>query len=494
MSLRQQAIQGVFWTAVQNWGSSLLGVVVMLILARLLGPELYGLVAYAAAYIGFLSIFQRLGTVQALIQRERLEPDHISSAFWLSAASGLLLTLTMIALSSVIATLAKNPPLTPILQWLSLTLLIDALGTTPQACLRRDMAFRTLAVRSIVSAAVGGAVGVVMALWGYGVWALVAQRIIASLASTITLWTAGRWRPGWRLSLRHFRDLFGFGMYTMGGETFAGVNRHIGPFLIGIFLGAQAVAWFDIGSKLLNMMTNLFTGTVSAVALPTFSRLQENVAQMRSAFVSALRMTTLLAVPASIGAAVVSREFVVGILSKEEWLPAIPIMRVLSLAAMLQAVTFFNGPLILACGKASKVFNLALISTMLMVLMYLVTVPFGIFAVAVGFVVRILVYAPIPGVTACRLIGLPLREYLRPFLSPLGGSLGMAAVVWGLKLLLGPAFPPLATLLIVVPAGALVYAFLIHLIDPARWQQTFGLVRAGMERKNPVAVEDVRPA
>jgi len=484
MSLRQQAIQGVFWTAIQNWGHNLLVVIVTLILARLLGPQLYGLVAYAATYTAFLTIFQRLGTVQSLVQRENLEPEHISTAFWLSAASGLLLTVCLIAASPLISLTVHKPDLTPVLQWLSVTLLIDSLGTTPQAVFRRRMAFRALAVRALAAAVAGGVVGIVMALTGCGVWSLVGQRVVSSAAGTLTLWTAGRWRPGWALSRRHFRDLFGFGVFAMGTETLATLGRHIGPFLIGTFLGDKAVGYFDLGSKLLNTMTQLFTGTVSAVALPTFSRLQQNAAQLRSAFVSAMRITSLLAFPASIGAAALSREFILGLMD-EKWIPAIPIMQIMSLAGVILGLTYFNAPLMMACGKASMAFNLTLLGTLFTVVVFLLTVPWGIVVVAAGFVIRIYLFAPFPGVMACRLVNLPFGDYLRQHVTPVIASLIMFLALWCLKMALSRYVPPMAMLILGVILGVSVYGGALLVIDRARLRQIIDYIRTGTRRQAP---------
>jgi PST family polysaccharide transporter len=276
-------------------------------------------------------------------------------------------------------------------------------------------------------------------------------------------------------------------MYVMGGETLGAINRYIGPWLIGSFLGNQALAWFDIGMKLLNMMTNLFTGIVFAVALPTFARLQHNIPQLRSAFLAAVRMTSLLAFPASIGASVLSYEFIVSVLSKEEWLPAVPLMQILSLAAMFQALTHFNAPIMMACGKASKAFKYSLLATALNVAGFAISLPFGIVAVAAVFVLRIAFLTPLIGASSCHLIGLSLREYLGQLASPLIASLLMAGAVIAVKHLLTPHLGPIALLAILVPFGAVAYAVVYMFLDKNRLLQSFAYVQAGLRTtKDPI--------
>lgn len=479
MSLREKAVKGVAWSAVQNWGSNLITTAVLLILANLLEVETFGLVAFASVFTAFLHIFQRQGFAQALIQRADLEPGHLSTAFWTSAVSGLLLTIGLVAASGLVSQCVDKPELTPVLQWLSLTLLIDALGNTPQAILRRNLAFKSLAMRSLVASLAGGVVGVGMALHGFGIWSLVGQRLTASLAGTITLWIACDWRPCLAVSFRHFRDLFGFGVYAMGNETVAFFNRQMPDLLIGTFLGMTALGYYTVGYRLLLIMTQMFTQTVSAVALPTFSRLQHDHAQMRQALLTATRMTSLAAFPAFMGMAVLAPELVLGLIG-DKWDRSVPIMQILAFIGIVHSVTFFNGPAIIACGKPSWAFALALSNAMVNVTVFVVAVHWGIIVVAAAFVIRGYAYAPFPLLTVRKLIGLNVTRYVRQLVAPVIGTVVMVLVVWATKHALETSLNTRELLGVSILAGVFVYILTMRLIAPGHLRQAMDYIRLAL--------------
>jgi PST family polysaccharide transporter len=475
MSLRDKAIKGVFWSAVQNWGQNLINLVVFFVLANILGPGLIGRVAYAMVFVAVLAIFQRQGIAQAVVQRKEVERGHLDTVFWTSVAAGLVLAGGLALLAHPIALALDKTWLAPVLQALSLILFVDSLATTPQAILRRDMAFKSLAVRWLVSSVAGGAVGITMALCGFGIWSLVGQRLTASLAGTVALWLASRWRPSVEVSMRHLRDMLGFGVFIMGNETLATVNRQIGPLLIGTFLGDVALGFYQMGYQLLQAMTQLFTRTVSAVALPTFSRLQDDYAQMRNALITATRMTSLLAFPAFLGAAVIAPEFIG--LFREAWAPSIRIMQILALLGVVQSVTFFNGPVIMACGKPSWAFLLALSNTLANVLVFTIAVHWGIVVVAAAFAVRGYLYAPFPLLAVRRLISLDILAYVRQYVAPTLGSLVMVVGVWSVKRALGTALNEAGLLAVSLATGVIVYGACLRILAPGRMRQALELIR-----------------
>jgi PST family polysaccharide transporter len=480
MRLRDRAIKGVFWSGIDNWSSNLITSVVLLILANLLEVEDFGLVAYATVFIAFLRIFQRQGFAQAIVQRADLQPEHLNTAFWTNVVIGLATAAATYGGSDLIAEWVQKPLLSGILKGLSITLVVGSLGNTPMAILRRNLAFKSLAVRSLASNIAGGIVGITMAVHGFGVWSLVGQRLTASVAETVALWFACRWRPGIRISRKHFGDLFGFGVYMMGNETVFFFNRRSADLLIGTLLGDRALGYYTMGHRLLTIMTQLFTTTFAGVALPTFSRLQHNRAKMQEALLMATGMTSLLAFPAFLGMAVLAREMVIGLLGPE-WLASIPIMQILAFWGILQALTFFNGRVIMACGKASWSFALSLANGIASVVAVVIAVRWGIVVVAAAFVIRAYLHAPFPLWMVRKLTGLSIRSYFSQFAAPLAASLAMVAVVWIFKTSLPSLLPTLWLLAGSVLIGVVVYTLTIHLLAPGRLKDALAYVRLALQ-------------
>jgi PST family polysaccharide transporter len=483
-SLRQKAIKGVLWSAVQHWGSNLISTVVFLILANLLNVETFGILALATVFTAFLAMIQRQGFGPAIVQRADLRAGHLDTAFWTGAFGGWLLGAAVFATAGLIAGVWGQPRLGPVLQWLSITVFVDALGATPQALLRRELAFKKLAARSLTAALAGGVVGVAMALAGFGLWSLVGQRLASSVAGTIAVWTACRWRPGGVVGARYFKDLFGFGMFAMGNDAVAFFNRRVPDLFIGTFLGAEALGFYTAGYRLVMAMTQLFMRTVSGVALPTFSRLQHDYAQMRQAILTAARMTSLLAVPAFLGAVALAPELVVGLMG-EKWIESIRIMQILALIGLVRSISFFNRAVIIACGKPSWVFSLTCVNALANIVVFSVAVRWGIVVVAAAYVIRAYAYAPFPLYVIHKLIGLDIFRYLRQSVVPLIASLVMILVVWMAKRLLADTLDLHARLAVSVLTCVVVYTLALRLIVPGRLKQAGEYVRLAFAPEKP---------
>lgn len=480
-SLRDQAIRGVFWSAVQNWGSAALGTLVFVILLRLLDAEQFGLLALAAVVVNFMEIFLRQGFGQAIVQRQDLEPGHLHTAFWINMVAAVILTLVAVVGADLAAAAFHEPGLAPVIRWLSLALPIGALNATPQAILQRDLAFKSLAIRSLVGVAAGGIVGIAMALGGYGVWSLVGQQLTAAAIGTIVLWTATGFRPGLTVSARHFRDLLRFGAHVVGAELLAFLNQRLDRVLIGLFVGMQAVGYYDVAQRLLLVMTQVLTQTVSTVALSALSKLQENREQMRSAFCTASRMTAAIAFPAFLGMAALSPEMVT-VLFGPKWTPSIPIMQILVFIGILQSVTFFDGVVILACGKPAWRLAILLVNSLMNVAALSIAARWGVVAVAAAFVIRGYVLWPLPALAVRNLIHLDTRGYLDRFAAPTAASVTMVIVVLAVRRLLGPVTTTPIVLAAGIVAGVATYALVIHLLAPGLARQMRDFATAAVAR------------
>ncbi len=484
MSLRHKAIKGVLWSGVQNWGANLITMTVIVILARSLDKTAFGLVAYSTIIIELLGIVQRQGFAQALIQRADLEPAHLDTAFWTSAIVGMLLSVVLWFGADSVASWLDQPQLRLILRWLSIVVLVDALGTTQLAILRRDLAFKSLAGRSLAATGIGGIVGVSMATAGCGVWSLVGQQIAATVTGTAALWLAVSWRPRFNVSIKHFKDMFSFGVYEMGREVVMFFNRRADDFLIGLFLGMAPLGVYRIGRQLLATMHRLFTQTVSAVALPTFSRLQHDHAQMRQALLTAAGMTSLLAFPAFLGVSILAPELVSGLFG-DKWAACVPIVEILSIGGLVHTIVFFNHPVIVACGKPSWVLMATLCNALLGAVLFTVATHWGIVAVAAARALRNYIYAPVPLILVRKLINLDIRAYLRGLLAPLVSSIVMVTAVWMLKSTLSATMNVYAVIGISVATGFIVFLLSMRWLSPKQLEQLQEYARIAVGRGNP---------
>lgn len=475
MSIKAKAVRGAFWSAIQGWGSQIGSLIVFLVLTRLLAPEDFGLVALANVFMAFMQIFLDGGFAQALIQRQELEKEHLDTAFWTNLCIGILLSAIGIAAASSVAEFFSEPKLTPVLQGFSILFTITSFRGVQQAFLERQFAYKAIAARSLIGTFIGGLVGIVVALKGFGVWSLVIQQLIAELVGTIVLWGVSEWRPQWQFSTKHFQHLFGFGINVLAFNFLGFINNRADDLLIGYFLGSVALGYYAIAYRVLTIMTQLLVNSTSQVALPAFSRLQTEPDRFRNAFYRVTQMTSAIAFPIFLGIFTVAPE-IVKVLFGEQWLPSVPVLQVLAFVGLLRSVTYFKGSVFMALGKPSWKLWLGLLSAGLNLIGFFIAVRWGIVAVAWAYLARACIVFPISQQAISRLIHIPLLGYLRQFVTPLLSSLAMVVAILGIKQIFGSFFNSLILLSISAIVGAIVYGLSIYCFDRIFWQKLKELV------------------
>lgn len=476
MSIREKAVKGVVWSAIQNWGSQAGSLVIFMLLARLLPPEAFGLVAFANVFLAFMQIFLNQGFAQVVIQRQELEPEHIDTAFWTNIAIGICLTVICFSTAGIVANLWQKPELTSILQGFSLLFLISSLSNIQQAILERNLHFKAIAIRSLAGTFIGGIVGVILALYNFSIWSLIGQQLVQELIGTIVLWNRSDWRPGFKFSLKHFQELFSFGVNILGFNFLTFINTRADDFLIGYFLGATALGYYVIAYRILGVMTQLLISTTNQVALPVFSQLQTQAEEFRKVFFTATQLSTLIAFPAFLGVATLAPELIVLLFGKQ-WVPSIPVMQVLSFAGLFKCINFFKNSVFIALGKPSWSLYFGLLNALLNLIGFVVAVPWGIVAVALAYVIRGYLVFPISQWAVSKLIKIPLLVYLGHFIVPLFSSLIMVVSILAAKHIFSNSLNLHLLLAIYIFISIIVYGLTIRIFSPKLFRKLLSFIR-----------------
>jgi PST family polysaccharide transporter len=333
-----------------NSGRRLMGTAFTFALAALLGPHAFGVVAIAIVYVAFVRMLLEQGFATAIIQREDLQPEHLDSAFWLNLVWCLVLAGASAASAGLVARAYDTPDLGPVIAVLSLVLVFEGLQIAQQALMERQLDFKRLAIRENASVFLGGATGIPLALAGAGVWALVAQQVVASFVMLVLIWGMSSWRPRLRFSVRHARDLLGFSGSVFAANLGGFVNRRADALLLGVFFGPAAVGIYRIADRVVDVVVDVTMRPVAAVSLPVLSRLQEDPAQLRAMVTRLLRTTMIATVPALLVVVACSEE-IVAVLG-DEWLKAGGALKLLCLVGIGKAIGFFAGPVLFAASRA----------------------------------------------------------------------------------------------------------------------------------------------
>jgi O-antigen/teichoic acid export membrane protein len=470
MSLKQKAIKGVLWSAIQSWGSQAIAFIVFSLLARLLEPKTFGLIAMAGVFLAFIEVFLDQGFSNAIVQRQELEPEHLNTAFWTNLGIGMFMTVLSVATADLIATLFHQPELGSVIRWLSLSFIIRSLSAVQEAILTRNLAFKTLAIRSLIAVIASGVFGVAMALMGFGIWSLVGQKLINSLVQIVVLWWASDWRPKLNFSKKHFQDLFAFGINVIGINVLIFFNRRADDLLIGYFLGPVALGYYTIAYRILLVMIQLLGSVVGQVALPVFAKTQSEPQQMRKAFYQSTHIVSLIAVPVFLGTASLSPELI-QICFGEQWLASIPVMQILCFVGIVNSVVSLTGSVIQACGKPSWSFLLGLINTPANLIGFAIGLKWGIIGVATAFSIRGYLFIPFPLLCVRKLIDIKLATYFLQYKNAIIASGLMIGVILASKYFLINLVEIHFYLAICIFMGWLSYTIAIVFLEPQLTQQ-----------------------
>ena len=487
MNLRRQAARGVFWTAAGNWGYQLATLVVFSILANLLTPKAFGLVALASVFVAAMKLIQEQGMADALVQRQDLEPEHLDTAFWISVGLSVALALVLTLGSSLLAGIVNEPDVAPILAWLSLSLILSGFSSVQRAILTRELRFASLTVRTLSSVVAGGVVGVTAAFAGFGVWALVAQLITLELVGVIALWTASDWRPSFRFSRSHFRELFVFGSSVLGFRLLRFADRRVDNLMVGSLIGATALGFYVIAYRLLNLIINVTTSVIGSVAFPVFSRIQGEPEQVRKAYYKAVRQISVVSFPAFIGILVVAPQ-VTRLVFGSQWDASVPVMQVLAIAGLAQSVLFVNGVVLKSLGRPGWRLVIMAVSVAFLVAAFAVAVQWGIVAVAWALVVVTYGMAPVWLAATNRLVGLAVRPYLGQVGPPFIASMMMAGLLVGLELVVD-GWPLLWQVVMLIGTGIATYSLILWLVARPMAKETLSLVRLSIPKRGPTGSE-----
>ena len=301
MANRKSFLNALKWAYAGNWGDRAFSALFTIILAGILGPKDFGTVSIALIYIGFLQMFLDQGFMAALIQRKDLRQEHIDAVFWMDVALSLILVAVSVMLSGWWAAKNHAPQVATIISALSVCIPIEALAAVQSTLLKKDMDFKGLTIRSNVSILISGAVGIGMAIGGLGVWSLVGQQIVRDVMSLVLLWRLSSWRPRFRFSGRHLRDLTGFSIANFLAQLGIFADQQAGSIVLGLFFGPVAVGLYRVADRITNSIVVMATSSVQAVALPEFSRLQDRPEELKKSALTCIRLSSVASLPALAG-------------------------------------------------------------------------------------------------------------------------------------------------------------------------------------------------
>jgi PST family polysaccharide transporter len=347
--MRQRFHSAIKWAYVMNCGQQGLTALFTFVLASIVGPSDFGTLAMAMIYIQFIQIFLEQGLVATLIQRKDLRTEHLDSVFWMGLTISVILMTLSVLLSHSWAAVNHLPRLAAVICALSLMLPLEGLDMVQRAILQREMDFKSLSIRTNASVVIGGVLGLVMAFRGFGVWALVGQKLLQETVALALLWRLSHWRPGFRFELRSLKELWAVSLSNLLGRVGVFVSSQSDGLLMGLFFGPMAVGLYQLASRLMSTVLTTASGSIQVVSLPQFSAFQHEPSRLRDSMLSCIRLSAITTIPALIGLAMVS-DPLMRVLGKD-WAQSASVLRVLTMVGVIMTFQYLVGPLLQAVSK-----------------------------------------------------------------------------------------------------------------------------------------------
>jgi PST family polysaccharide transporter len=485
MSLKQQTVSGVAWSALGRIGQQTAQFGISVLLARLLAPEQFGLIGMLMVFIGFASLFAEFGFAAALVQRPSITREQIDSVFWLNCGLGLLLSIMFALAAPAIAGFFRTPDLTLLGRVLALSFTLNAVGVVPGALLQRSMDFKSLARIEISVSVISGFVGVALAIGGFGVWSLVAQSLSASVLRAGLLSLAVAWWPRFAFSSDGVGSLLNFSVNLFGFNFINYWARNADNLLVGKLMGSAELGIYTRAYSLMLLPVTQVISVLSRVMFPVMSSIQNDPARVRRVYSRAMGGIALLAFPMMAGLLVVAEPFVLALLG-ERWAEVVPLLRILCLVGILQTLMNPTGWIYQSMGRTDWLFRWGIGASVVLVSaigvgVWLGTLESVAWAYLTANAALLIPCLWIPG----KLIQLSVSEMLRTVATAFCCAAAMAAGVWVFDLSFVAGWPQGIRLFADVAVGVVVYSVLVLAAHPPGVSDLTGLV---LRRSVPAVV------
>lgn len=368
MTLKRKTFSAVRWTTASSLGRAVLQFAQIAILARLLAPADFGLIALVVAIMAFLQIFSDAGISNAIIHYQDITQKQLSSLYWLNVSVSAVLALTLAVSSHWVAAWYQQPELQYLLMLAAVTLVVGALGQQIRILAQKNLRFADLAKVELMAALVGFVVAVSLAWMGAGVYSLIAGSLTTAAVGCLLVWLrlSDGWRPQARLRLAEIRQFIKFGAYMVGNNLANTFNSQIDILLGGRLLGVQSIGLYSVPKDLSLRIGNIINPIITQVGLPVMAKAQGDEALLKRVYLQTMRMTASVNFPLYAALGIFAPE-IVHLLLGERWSASIPLLRVFALWALMRSIANPIGSLMMAMGRADLSFkwNISLMVAML---------------------------------------------------------------------------------------------------------------------------------
>lgn len=472
-------VSNFIWRFLERCGAQGVTLIVSIVLARLLNPEIYGTVALVTVFTTIMQIFVDSGMGNALIQKKDADDLDFSSVFYFNMIMCSVLYLIMFFIAPFIASFYKIPELTAVVRVLSLILIISGVKNVQQAYVSRHLMFKRFFFATLGGTIGAAIIGILMAYFGFGVWALVAQMLFNTTIDTLILWITVKWRPKKMFSIQRLKSLFSYGWKLLVSALIDTVYNNVRQLIIGKVYTKSDLAYYNNGKKYPEYLVSNINTAIDSVLLPTMSNEQEHPERVKSMTRRAIKTATFIIMPLMVGFAVCSKQLVSLILT-DKWLPAVPFMQIFCISFAFYPIHTANLNAIKAMGRSDLFLKLEIIKKSIGVVTIIIAVKFGVMAMAYSMLVTSFISQVVNSWPNKKLLNYSYLEQVKDMLPQIVLSLLMGIIVYFVSFL---HLNSLITLLIQIPVGVIVYWLFSKLFHIESYEYIVGMLKNFRKKK-----------
>ena len=382
-SLKQQTVSGLFWVFCQKGVGQFVSFAISVVLARLLMPEEFGVVALAGMFTVLLGIFIDCGMGTALIQKKDVDDLDYNTLFWAQTAFATIVYIIIFILAPWFALVFHTPQLTSVIRVSAILMPISTLGGLQNVIITRRMDFKVYFYRTLIASILSGIIGISLAYCGWGVWALVTQHLASSVISMITVFAQVRWLPRFVFSMERFKTLFSVGIKFMLSGVIGTAFGQLKGYIIGLKYTATDLAYYNRGESVPGIITQNIDASINGVLFPVFAKLQDDRMAVKQAVRRSIKTSSYLIFPMVAGLAAIADHLVI-ILYTEKWAACIPFMQVFCISECFTIINTANMQVLRGIGEVNTLLKLEIYKKPVMVAILVITMFISPLAIAIG--------------------------------------------------------------------------------------------------------------
>lgn len=472
---KKKVTSNLIWRLLERVGAQGVSFIVSIVLARILDPSVYGTIALVTVFTTILQVFVDSGLANALIQKKDADDIDFSTVFYFNIIFCIVLYIAMFFAAPYIAQFYNVPTLTPVIRVLSLTVVISGVKNVQQAYVSRTLQFKRFFWATLGGTLGAAVIGIVMAVRGHGVWALVAQSLFNLTVDTLILWITVKWRPKLVFSFQRLKGLFSFGWKLLVAKLVDTIYLELRSLIIGKRYSTADLAFYNKGQQFPKLIVTNIDISVESVLFPVMSSEQDNLSQVKAMLKKVVQVNSYIMSPLMMGLAVCG-EPLIRLLLTEKWVPCVPYLRAF---CFIYAFTVFNTANMntyRSLGRSDIYLKVSLIRKIFEFSAILLTMRIGVYAMAIGEIVATLISLIANTYPNKKLLNYGLLDQLKDMMPNFLITLVMGAAVYSVSLL---RINEGITLGVQIIVGILIYLTLSLVIKPPAFDYLLSIVNKG---------------